>query len=149
MNKLNLYKQLKDKQSKEVNDFPMMFAFSTDQFNEGMKKLGLCSTNTDKICSIGGGGYIKKSDSNALHEMGELHSKEMKESIEADKTGNNFIYDMFYYELNNHEYGYTGEIEDTIDALDLTRKGINNNPILLHGLKKACKDIRQQELEAE
>jgi len=145
MKKLNLYKQLKDKQSKEVNDFPIMFAFSTDQFNEGMKKLNLLPTDTNKIYSIGGGGYIRKSDSKELDEMGELHSKEMKESIEADKTGNNFIYDMFYYELNNHEYGYTGDVEQTLESLDLTAKQVQENPILLYSLRKACKDIQGED----
>ena len=143
--KTNLYKALKDEQSKKVDIFPIFFAFSQDQFNEGMEKLNLNITDTDKICSIGGGGYIRKSDSNTLHEMGELHSKEMKESIEADKTGNNFIYDMFHYELNNHEYGYTYEVTQTLDSLDLTMKQVQENPILLYSLRKACKDIQGED----
>lgn len=141
----NLYKELNNKQSQEVNNFPMMFAFSTEQFNEGMIKLGLKPTDTDKIFSIGGGGYIKKSDSALLDNMTTKHEKEMKESIENDLTGEGFIYDMFKYELANHEYGYTYEIEDTLDCLDLTMDDINKEPKLLHGLYKACNDIKQED----
>ena len=143
----NLYTELKAKQSKEVNSFPMMFAFGNEQFAEGMKKLGLDITDTDKIYSIGGGGYIKKTDSKALNQMGEDHAREIAESIANDKTGTGYIYDMFYYELNNHEYNYTWDIEDTLYSLDLTRDQVNENPILKAALKKACKDIRNEDVE--
>jgi hypothetical protein len=143
---INLYKELKSKQGQEVNNFPMFFAFSTEQFAEGMKKLDLEPTDTDKICSTYGGGYIKKVDSDSLHKMFDNHSKEMKENIENDLTGEGFIYDMFYYELCNHEYGYTYEIDATLDSLDLTIGDINNNEILRKALKKACEDIKIEDI---
>lgn len=139
--KENLYKELKQKHQEEVNNFPMFFAFSQNQFDEGMKKIGLEASDTDKIYSLGSGGFYKKCDTKALHEMFERHGKEMKKSIESDETGEAFIYDMFYYELSNHEYGYTGEISDTLEALNLTVEDINNSKNLFHGLKKACDDI--------
>lgn len=141
----NLYRELKSKQEEEINNFPMMFAFSQSQFAEGMKKLGLEATDTDKIYSLGGGGYYKKSDAETLKNMTSNHEKEMKESIENDLTGEGFIYDMFYYELNNHEYGYTGDIEDTLNCLDLTMEEINNNENLLNGFKKAREDISKED----
>lgn len=134
---MNTYLELKEKQQKEVNDFPMVFAFSNKQFDEGMQKLGLKPEETDKIYSIGGGGYIRKTDSKALSEMSERHKKEMDEAIKNDKTGDNFIFDMFNYELGNHEYTYTWDITDTINSLGLTIEEINNNKRLLHGLNKA------------
>jgi len=139
---MNLYKTLKDKQSKEFNNFPMMFAFSNEQFKEGMEKLGLKVTDTDKIYSLGGGGYYKKSDQKHLTEMTDRHEKEFNNYIASDITGDNFIYDMFYYELANHEYGYTYDVEDTLNSLDLTMESINKNPSLIHGLYKACNDIK-------
>ena len=145
----NLYTELRDRHSKELDNFPIMFAFSKEQFNEGMTKLGLNITDTDKIYSIGGGGYVKKTDSALLGAMGKRHKKEMNESIENDKTGEGFIYDMFYYELNNHEYCYTGDIEDTINSLDLTIEQINENEILRKTLKRACKDAQSEDNEQE
>ena len=49
---MNRYVELKRRQEKEVNEFPMFFAFSKEQFSEGMKKLGLEPDEKDKIYSI-------------------------------------------------------------------------------------------------
>ena len=138
---MNAYKEMKDKHGKEVNDFPMFFAFSQDQFAEGMKTLGLEPTDTDKIIRWSSvGGFLKKSDEPKLLDMFARHEQERKAAIEADETGDGFIYEMFDYELANHEYGYTRDITDAVRALGLTVDEINANPKMLHGLKKACKE---------
>lgn len=56
------YVQMKERHQKEVNEFPMMWAFNNDQFAQGMKKLGLQETDTDKIYRIAPGGFIRKTD---------------------------------------------------------------------------------------
>ena len=56
----NKYDEIKEKHQKIVDDFPMKFAFSDEQFNQSMKELGLKPDDTDKVVSIGGGGFIKK-----------------------------------------------------------------------------------------
>ena len=56
---------------------------------------------------------------------------------------------MFYSELNNHEYGYTKELDDTLDALDLTIDDINNNKNLKNGLSLAIQEIEKNEMEKE
>lgn len=138
---MNAYRELKDKQQKEINDFPMFFAFSKEQFEEGMKKLGLEPNETDKLYKLGGtGGFYRKSDSKALHDMFDRHEKEMAEAIAADETGEGFIYDMFDYELANHEYGYTRDVEPALMALGLTLDEINADQRLVRGLHKAHKD---------
>lgn len=138
---MNAYRELKDKHQKEVNDFPMFFAFSEAQFAEGMLSLGLKPSETDKLYKFGNtGGFYRKSDSPKLKEMFDRHAKEMKEAIAADPTGDGFIYDMFDYELANHEYGYTRDISDAVRALGLSVDEINADERLLHGLKKACRE---------
>ena len=137
----NKYLELKRKQQEEVNNFPMVFAFSNEQFEEGMKKLGLTVDDTDKVYSIPGGGFIRKTDSKALTDMLNRHGEEMEKAIAEDTTGENFIYEMFRYELNNHEYGYTRDITDTLNSLDLTVEDLNNDDRLLKGLNKAKKEI--------
>lgn len=139
----NQYLILKQKYQEEVNSFPMVFAFSNEQFDEGMSKLGLTAADTDKVCSIGGGGFIRKEDSNSLSEMFNRHKKEMQAAIDNDPTGDGFILDMFDYELANHEYSYTWEIEPTLDALGLTVDDVNADSRLLHGLNKARKQQSQ------
>ena len=134
---MNAYKVLKEKHQNEFNEFPMMFAFSNAQFAEGMKKLGLKPNDTDKIYSFGGGGYYRKTDSAALKEILLKHAKEMQEAMENDLIGEGFIFDMFNYELANHEYVITYEIEDTLDALGLTFEQVKVSPSLERGLKLA------------
>ena len=137
---MNAYRELRDKQQAEVNAFPMFFAFSQSQFDEGMKKLGLEPNETDKLYKFGStGGFYRKSDSKALHDMLDRHDKELKDAIAADETGEGFISDMFSYELSNHEYGYTRDVEPALDALGLTLDEVNADQRLVHGLQKAHK----------
>ena len=132
---VNTYNELKAKHQDEVNNFPLFFAFNNDQFNEGMKKFGLNPAQTDKIYKLGGGGYYLKTDAEKLHAMFKNHREEMKQA----RTDKQFAFDMFNYELGNHEYTYTGELDQTLDSLGLTIEETNNNPILSEGLKKAKK----------
>lgn len=142
---MNKYRELKNRHQKDIDAFSFFFAFSDKQFNEGMKSLGLQPTDTDKIYKLGNtGGFYRKSDSQLLRDMLARHAKEMDEAISTDKTGYGFIYDMFKYELANHEYCITYDYEATFDACGLTIEEINNNPALIAGLKKAEKDYLEE-----
>ena len=138
----NQYVELRDRHQAESDAFPFGFAFSQEQFDKMMvERFNLLPTDTDKIYSIGGGGYIKKTDLAAMVEMFDRFTAEMKNAIAADATGNGFIYDMFVYELANHEYMITMSSDDTLDALHLTWEEVKADPRLSHGLKKAKKYI--------
>ena len=137
---MNVYITLTKKHQQEVNDFPFFFAFDKKQFNDGMRELGLNPTDTDKIYSLSGtGGYYRKSDSKMLHEMFDRHEKERQSAIDADTTGDGFIFDMFNYELGNHEYVVTYDETDAIYALGLSVEDVYSSKKLLHGLRKAKK----------
>ena len=137
------YLELKQKQEKEVNEFPLGFAFSKEQFEEMMEKFGLDKNDTDKIYSLGGGCYVKKSDAEAMDKMSLRHKEERENAIDDNKTGTGYVYEMFAYELANHEYCITYDLEETLDSLGLTIDEINNNKNLLNGLKKALKKYRR------
>lgn len=139
----NAYEDLRNRQEKEFNDFPLMFAFSDKQFKEGMEAWGLKETDTDKILSIGAGGFVRKSDGEAMHEMTARHSAQMKEAIESDTTGEDFIKQMFLYELANHEFSYTGDLEPAFTALGLTAEEVSKSPALKHGLQLAIDETRE------
>ena len=136
---MNTYQELKDRHQKEMDAFPLGAAFSNKQFEEMMQKWGLTVDDTDKICSIGAGCFIRKTDKEAFFNMLKKFKDETDAAIAADKTGDGFIYDMFYYELANHEYCITYEYDETFDALDLTEEQVNADKRLLHGLQKAEK----------
>ena len=52
---------------------------------------------------------------------------------------------MFRYELSNHEYVYTRDLQDTLDALGLTIEEINKRPLYIKALKEAVNDIVTEE----
>ncbi len=135
---MNKYTSLKSKHQEEVDAFPFGFAFNESQFNEMMTKWGLTPDDTDKIYKIGGGGYIRKTDSKAMHEMFDRHEAERKAAMQDDE----YLYQMFNYELGNHEYGYTQDLTDTLEALGLTMNEINEDPRMANALKRA---IAEQE----
>lgn len=138
---MNSYTTMKKKHQEEVNAFPMFFAFSKEQLYEGMEKLGLDKKDTDKLGSIGAGGYIRKADKESFKAMFARHEEERQAAIQADSTGDGFIFDMFLCELDDHEYGYIGDIEDTLNALGITEEDFVNNPRLVHGLEAAATAI--------
>lgn len=131
---MSKYTDLKAKHQAEVDAFPLGFAFNQKQFEEMMTKWGLTPDDTDKIYSIGGGGYVRKSDAEAMHKMFERHELERKM---ARKHGDDYLFEMFNYELANHEYSYTGDLTDTLDALGLTIDEINADPTMADALKRA------------
>jgi len=141
---MNKYKELKDKQEKELNAFPMFFAFNKQQFNEGMERLGLRPEQTTEILKLRNtGGYIRKSDDANFSSMWSRFNKEHSEAISADETGDGFIFDMFFYELENHEFIITWEIADTLDALCLSLEEVTDKPNLRNGLNKAIRAVRK------
>ena len=138
---MNRYADLKQRQQEKFNAFPMQYAFSNQQFAEGMAALGLEPTDTDKIYKAPGGGFYRREDGPRLEEMMERFDRELAEAIARDKTGNGFIFEMFLFELRNHEYGYTMDLDETLDALDYTAEEILWDPRLKHGIEKATAEI--------
>lgn len=127
---MELYPEMRNRHQTEFNAFPCFFAFSDWQFEEGMKKLNLDPVkDIDKIYSGPGGMIYKRSDSKTLKEMIDRHSKELQNAIQnSSGEVNDFLFSMFKYELANHEYSYTYDYEDTLDALDMTLEEINADP---------------------
>ena len=141
---MNRYAELRQRQQTEFNALPLGFAFSGKQFQEMMAGWGLDpDRDTDKIYSIGYGGYVQKKDAEPLHQTRQRHDEELDAAIAEDKTGDGFIREMFLYELNNHEYSYTGDTEEALDALGYTADEVLNDPRLKRGLEMAVTEIRK------
>lgn len=140
------YRELRDRQQKEFNELPLGFAFSDKRFDEMMEKWGLDpEKDLDKICRIGGSGFIQKKDRAHFREVVKRQDTEMETAKASDKDGTGFLYQMFLYELDNHEYGYTGDLEDTLDCLGLTWEELKASPVMLKALDKASTEIRERE----
>lgn len=80
-----------------------------------------------------------------MHETFARHHKELQAAIDADPTGEGFIKDMFFSELENHEYSYTGTVEDTLDSLGLSFEDVAADPRLARGLDLAEQKILEQQ----
>ena len=142
---MNKYAELRQRQQEEFNALPLGFAFSQKQFDEMMRDWGLDpEKDCGKIYRIPAGGYVQKKDADLLHQTTERHSAEMAAAIAEDKTGEGFIYEMFFCELDNHEYGYTGDSENTLYALGYTMRQVMADKRLLRGFEKACRAILER-----
>lgn len=141
---MNRYRELRSKQQAVFNDLPLGWAFGQKQFDEMMQKWALDpEKDTDKIYSIGGGGYVQKKDADLLHKTMDELNAEFQSAIAADETGEGFIYEMFLDELENHEYGYTHDISDTLDALGYTLDEVKADQRLIKGLAMAMETIEK------
>lgn len=109
------YQQYQKISAERINNLPMFFAFSDAQFAEGMAKIGPAKEDTKQIFSLGGGGYIKKTDSHLLEKALEENEIDRKSVIADDKE----LLNAIVYELGNHEYCITGDSEPTCSALDI------------------------------
>ena len=110
------YQQYKKISAERINNVPMFFAFSDKQFAEGMAKVGLAKEDTKQIFSLGGGGYIKKTDNHLLKKAVEANEVDRKSVIADDKE----LLAAIVYELSNHEYCITYNPEPTCSALDIS-----------------------------
>lgn len=137
------YAEMLDKQQKEFDVFSegkIFFAIVSNrkEFDEILRREGV---TRKEISPIGFGGYIRKQYIDQMRELVNKHKREKQEAIQADKDGTGFIKSMFLYELANHEFAYTYDMEEALNSLHLTPDGINNNPALRNGLYLAIKEI--------
>lgn len=130
---METYTDQKKRHQDEMNAFQgIFFAFSNEQFQEGLDKLGIKKEEAkEKLYSIGMGGYMLKTQSTAFHAMLNRHDQERKDLRKDVKR----IYEALVYELRNHEYCITYSTQDALDALGWKKEDID--PALL---KKACKE---------
>lgn len=137
---MNQYQELRNRQQKEVNALSIGQACTRQQFNELMRGWGLAiERDNSKVFHIGAGRYIQKKDAHLLEELKRRHHQELQDAIAADKTGSGFIRDMFCAELTAHEYGFTKDETDALEALEYTRADIEADKRLSHGFALACK----------
>ena len=75
--------------------------------------------------------------------MFKRQNAEQKAALAAQKTGDEYAYQMFLHELGNHEYVITGDLSDTLDACGLSAEQINSDPKLRKALARAIKDYME------
>lgn len=137
---MSKYLELKNNNQKRFNDFSKkyiywIFAFGNEEFENKLKEHNL--TKND-IISIGAGGFIKKEHKELyLQEMNRLNDNDAFKQIKHDDLE---VKKAFMYELANHEYCITYNVDDTLDALGITAEEIKKDPRLKKILKEAVNE---------
>lgn len=139
MLKYKNYAVMKDAQQKEYNEFckgKVFYAFNEEQFNEGMKSLGLTPDDTDKIYRDPYGSYILRSQAPARAALVKRLNSERQEHLKDY----DFLKSAFRCELANHEYCVTYQCEDALNALGMTYAQVKNDATLYKALLEARQD---------
>jgi len=111
---MKTYQEIKSTYEKTANqlitDYDVFFAFSDEQLEKGMAKIGI--KNQTELTSIGMGGFIPKTKVDtylrATDEAYNSYKKELKQAKEVKEQA-------ILYELNNHECFYSEELDPVID----------------------------------
>ena len=133
------YLDLKDRQQKEVNDFPIAYAFNDEQLKEALVKLGVESVK-ECVTVFGHGDIVKKENAKPFIEMLKRHTEEVKQKIKEDPD---FAQAAFLYEMDNHEYAINWDGDDDV----LACFGIDFNDISEWGLQLAWESARRKHFE--
>ena len=133
-----MYREFKEMKQKEFNELPTMFAFSMKQLEEQMQKLG---TNKSEIVNLGYGMFMRKQDVYMLDAFEGKYEAMQKELMEND----DFLLDAFLYELRNHEYIVTYEVEDALEVFGLTVEDVKNDKRMLVAINKAMAIIEKED----
>lgn len=93
------YTEWKQQEQEKFNALPIFWAFGREQFRKAMEKRGLTEKDTDKLYSLGGGGFYLKSDAEVVRAY--FNRRDELPELLQDKE---FAVSAFYYEMANHEY---------------------------------------------
>jgi hypothetical protein len=134
------YNEMKEKHQKLIDELPLKFAFSDEQFEKAMIELELTKEDTDKVIGIGGGGFCLPETVDKLIEYYKQFEKEETKAFKDD----DFLRSAFEYELANHEYIITYELEDTLRALNISKEEYNKNERYKKIMKEAIKNYEKE-----
>lgn len=106
--KRQAYLDLQERQRKEIEEFPIAYAFSEQQLKEALEKLG--ATKEECVTIFGHGDIVKKENAKPFIDMLKRHMNElqiaMKEEVFAEAA--------FLYEMDNHEYAINWDGDDDV-----------------------------------
>lgn len=131
------YLDLMKKHRKDLDNFPMAWAFNDEQLKEALEKLG--AKKEECVTLAGHGDIMKRTDVPAFKEMIKRHNEELQELL-GDKEA---AEEAFLYEMDNHEYAinWSGD-EDVLDCFNLTEEKLYEM-----GLRDAYLNARRRHMK--
>ena len=131
------YEKTRRKAYDEFTKGKIFYAFNLKQLKEGMESIGLNLKETKKVAHLGAGAYILIDEIQNYKKFKDKQRKEFEENMQIY----DFAKSAFKSELANHEYCYTMDPYDAINALGYTSNKINNEPLLSKALNAAKKEL--------
>jgi len=138
MKKRDEYLELQKRHQKELEEFPIAYAFNDKQLEEALEKLG--ATKEECVTVFGHGDIVKRENAKSLVALLERQQEELQQRLKDDPI---FAEAAFLYEMDNHEYAinWTGD-EDVLDCFGITFEHINQ-----WGLQYAWSMARRKHME--
>lgn len=111
------YLKLQEKQRKDLEEFPIAYAFNEEQLQQALEKLGAKKEECVTLWNCGD--IMKKVDVPAFKEMMKRHREEIYELLKNEQDAE----EAFLYEMDNHEYAinWSGD-EDVMVCFNLTEE---------------------------
>lgn len=138
---MNMYDEMCRRHQREVNNFLnkyAFFAYDNNQFLKGLQKFGVSENDAHEVFyGTDHGCFVLKEKYNDFLALADRVYQERQDALHDPETGYQFAVDMFRSELANHEYSYTGELEETLDALGLTMAEVLQDKTLSKALLEA------------
>ena len=106
------YLQLIEKHRKDIEDFPIAYAFNNQQLKEALEKLG-AKDLSECVTVFGHGDIVKKENAPKLVAMIKRNNQEVRDALIHDEK---FAEEAFLYEMDNHEYAINWDGDDDVLA---------------------------------
>lgn len=121
------YLDLQEKHRKELNEFPIAYAFNDEQLKEALKKLGAKSTD-ECVTVMKSGDIMKRENAKPFLDMLKRQVKEVQDLLLSDMD---IAEAAFLYEMDNHEYAinWSGD-EDVLRCF-----GLDEEELVAYGLE--------------
>lgn len=132
------YLEMQKRHQKELEDFPIAYAFDDKQLAEALVKLN--ATKEECVTVFGHGDIVKHTDAKSLVKMLERHTKELKQKLKDDRD---FAEAAFLYEMDNHEYAINWSADEDV----LACFNIAFDDIKKWGLQRAYSQARRKHME--
>ena len=136
------YVEYKQKLSEAVGATPFIFAFTMESLESQLTEKGIKYENVeDVVVNMGSGIHILRNDLEQYLIDSETRQNEFEELMKNKK----FAIGAFYCELKNHEYGWTLENEEALEAFGFTLQQVHSDEHLAMCLEAAEKAIKKEE----
>lgn len=132
------YLDLLDRQRKEINEFPIAYAFNNKQLEEALEKLG-ANDISECVTVMNHGDIMKKEDAPKWLELLKRHVKELHEAM----LDEDFAEAAFLYEMDNHEYAINWDGDwDVLQCFAMSEENLDKL-----GLAGAYRRARNQHMK--